>query len=581
ADDAFTYGYYQFPLTLSRPGLCLIPLFFRPSHSGQFRSTATVFTNDPVSSRIVINLTGQAQLRNYPGGTPLWNYEVGDRQNPVPRVRALLDLPDITGDGLSDVIIADNNFQIRAFHAASTQSATPVWTYRTDTNPWRSGIVTNKYALTYGDDWDRDGIVDIVAGLDGNARTVIGISGRTGQNLWTFDTHHLIGEGGDIIATYGHRDFNGDGIKDIVAAVRENPRGGSSNAVFLINGSNYRAIWVTYLDFPPQFLVSIGDVTGDRLDDFVAVSSTGQMIAIEGGRGQMLWDGEFSGDIVVAQPIGDVNRDGSEDLYLITLASGIAMFNGSNGVKLWEISGERLDNLSATAVVNDINGNNSPDFIVGDHWGFLRAIDGRTGSAAWDTSLNVGSPVLSLASIEDLNLDGKLDFIAGLEAGRVFTISSNGRDGIWSFSNVHEGHGFELVRATRDLDGNGQMDVVAAMQNGTVYCFAGSFVGLSVPNEPPSNSIPQLIELKSPYPNPFNSSLNIPFQLFKPGEINLVVRDITGREVGWNNLGQFPIGWHTIRFTSSQFGAPLPSGTYFIELKMNDQSALKKILHIR
>lgn len=581
SDETFSYGQNQFPLTFNRPGLYSIPIFFRPQRGGQYRASATVFTNDPQNSRVIITLTAQAQLRNYPGGTPLWNYEVGNRQNPVPVVRAIVDIPDITGDDLGDLIIADNAYQIRAFHAASTQSATPVWVFRTDDNPWRSGLVTNRFALNYGDDWNRDGVVDIICGLDGRARTVKAISGRTGTLLWTFDTHHLRGDGGSIIAVFCPDDYTRDGIKDVVAGVGENAQGGGSNAVLLIDGSSHRAIWVTYLEFPLQLLISIGDVTGDRLTDYVAVGSQGDLLGLDGRRGAILWEAVYRGEVVEAQRVGDVNRDGSNDFYVVTSASGIGMFNGSNGVKLWEISGNQLDNLSASVPIGDINGNNSPDFILGDRWGFLRAVDGRTGMAAWDTSLNVGSAVLSLDALDDFNMDNRRDFVAGLEAGRVFAISSNGRDGIWSYSNVHEGHGFEMVRGTRDLDGNGQMDVVGAMQNGTVYCFAGSFIGLSVPNDPEESKAPYSLFLESPYPNPFNSALTLPFYLTKPGTVEVKIWQVDGRLIGEQSLGNLNIGRHIWNWNSNTTGFPLPSGMYIVEIHTGSVKRAKQVQLIR
>jgi len=71
------------------------------------------------------------------------------------------------------------------------------------------------------------------------------------------------------------------------------------------------------------------------------------------------------------------------------------------------------------------------------------------------------------------------------------------------------------------------------------------------------------IQFSSPYPNPFNPDISIPFALSDDMEIRVSVYDITGREIavlqdGLLEAGQYQLSWNAIQF---------PSGVYIIQLR--------------
>lgn len=77
----------------------------------------------------------------------------------------------------------------------------------------------------------------------------------------------------------------------------------------------------------------------------------------------------------------------------------------------------------------------------------------------------------------------------------------------------------------------------------------------------PEHSVPVRFTLESPYPNPFNGSLTIPFILEKQGRVNLRVYDISGREI-FRNMQMFDEG----KSIWSLKGVEWSTGVYFIEL---------------
>ncbi len=581
-DDAFSCGNFRLPFTMREPGMYYIPLIFRPSHSGVTEGNASLFSDDPDSPRIIIELTGQSLQQSYNGSMILWMKDMGNRNQPVPRVRAIQDIDDITADGLGDVIIADNCYNITAFHAASTGSPYTVWNYRTDQNPWRSGLVPGPRALSLGDDWDDDDIDDIVFGLDGGAAKIQALSSRFANELWIFDTHHLPNGGGKAIVVQGSDDFNGDGIKDVYAAVSAMNDVCSTNGVLLLNGQNGQLCWFTRLNLIPVDLMRINDITGDGIVDLIVVMVNGDVAAYDGQRGRLIWYEQLNVRDVRAQfIINDVNRDGSQDVGVVTYANGIYIFNGSNGVRLWSIPNRQygLTELTIAAPIDDINGNGSPDLIVGNIGGFLYALDGRTSAMAWYEPLPLGSAASSIAITMDFDFDGLRDIAVGTEGGRLFLYSSNGRDGIWSISNAQEGNGFVLVEVSRDVDGNGEQDVFAVTELGKLHCIAGSYVGQGVPDINNQKVYPEAIILNPAYPNPFNNQVVIPFSLSKPEKVEFIVCDINGREIYRNYKGIVSAGNHSFIWQGlDNNGAGVPSGYYILQVAIPGGKATMPII---
>lgn len=580
-NGAFSHGYYDFPQTFDEPGLINIPVFFKPNMEGFINGTLTITSDAPNAPEVSINLTGVGRLHSYQGGTILWQTPLGDRDNELPRIRAIQDIDDVTGDGLADVVIATNDYHIRAYHAAATDLALSVWAYNTDINPWRRGLVETQRALSSGYDWDNDGVVDIVFGLGGGAKRVIALSGRTGEEIWIFDTHGLQGGGGELRVVQGTDDFNEDGVNDVYCASAGTNEQNATNSVFVLNGRTGLLLWLILLDSPPIDLHNIDDVTGDGIPDLVAILESGAMIGIDGRRGQIIWENEARGLVVSNYSMPDVNGDNSRDFVVVTEEHGIYMFNGSNGVRLWHI----LPPVRITVSIglNDLNGNGSPDLVFGDTYNFIRAIDGSTSAAVWDTSMYLGAEAISMSPLPDFDRDGLDDFMAGTATGRIYALSGSGYGAVWSFSNAGEGQrGFHLVVTARDIDGNNEPDVFAAMATGTVFCFAGSYIGVGIEDEFDFPYMPQSMIVDPAYPNPFNSFISIPISLRMPSPYNVKIFNVMGQEIFRHSSELVPAGTHRFVWNgTNRNGLPVPSGMYFIEVTNSDHSVVRRIELLR
>lgn len=88
---------------------------------------------------------------------------------------------------------------------------------------------------------------------------------------------------------------------------------------------------------------------------------------------------------------------------------------------------------------------------------------------------------------------------------------------------------------------------------------------------------PDKFALFGAYPNPFNPTTTLSFQLAVDSKVNLTVFDVNGRQVAELVNGYRNAGNHTITFNASD----LTSGIYFAQLSFNGQSQVQKLMLIK
>lgn len=94
--------------------------------------------------------------------------------------------------------------------------------------------------------------------------------------------------------------------------------------------------------------------------------------------------------------------------------------------------------------------------------------------------------------------------------------------------------------------------------------------------EQPSSFVIKDIDLRA-YPNPFNPSTTISFDLPTTGPVSLVAYDLMGRVVQTLLDQSLTAGKHTLTFDA----ASLPSGSYFIQLQNANRQRTQKIVLLR
>lgn len=93
----------------------------------------------------------------------------------------------------------------------------------------------------------------------------------------------------------------------------------------------------------------------------------------------------------------------------------------------------------------------------------------------------------------------------------------------------------------------------------------------------PKHFLSAKVKIISVYPNPFNSSTRISFELVQPSAVHLDVFDLLGRYVETLVDESLSPGMHTVRFDARK----LPSGLYFYRLQANQTTETRKMLLIK
>ena len=95
------------------------------------------------------------------------------------------------------------------------------------------------------------------------------------------------------------------------------------------------------------------------------------------------------------------------------------------------------------------------------------------------------------------------------------------------------------------------------------------------------SELPKEFALLPAYPNPFNPSTIISFDLPEADEIELFIYDITGREV-WSRNAQYDPGYHRIIWNGiDQNGSLVASGIYIYRVKTNSRVEQGKMMLIK
>jgi len=88
---------------------------------------------------------------------------------------------------------------------------------------------------------------------------------------------------------------------------------------------------------------------------------------------------------------------------------------------------------------------------------------------------------------------------------------------------------------------------------------------------------PSTITLYQPYPNPFNSAVNLQFGIPKTGMVKISVFDILGRQVS-DITSQYESGYHSYSFKADPH---LVSGLYFIRFSTGDKVKTQKVILLK
>ncbi|MCH8523813.1 MAG: T9SS type A sorting domain-containing protein, partial [Balneolales bacterium] len=92
-----------------------------------------------------------------------------------------------------------------------------------------------------------------------------------------------------------------------------------------------------------------------------------------------------------------------------------------------------------------------------------------------------------------------------------------------------------------------------------------------------SEQLPKQVALHSNFPNPFNPTTTIRYDLPATMPVTVRVYDVLGRQIAVLVNGEMPAGSHTVSFEAGRLG----SGTYIVRLEAGDMTQTRKMMLVK
>jgi len=467
----------QLPINLAVREEYDLRIWFNPSSVGQVTANATFSSNDPDSPQVSISLTGTGQTVDLSMGAQLWDYQI--QAGTFNNIRAIKSIPDIWGNGLDDVIACGEDYYVRAYNGNSSGTADVIWEQYI-----YSGVVYSYRGLSISGDLNNDGYNDVVVGTTGGDRAVRAYSGKTGNLLWIFNTN-LYGLGGWVYQVDARKDFNNDGIPDVLAATGDDSNDQGPKRIFLINGVTGLMIWERYVLGPAFSVIGVADFTNDGVPDVIAGASNeaetqARVYGINGSTGAIEWTMQPAGSSVWAlTQIDDVNADAIPDVLIgsFNAAGNYYALNATNGSTLWSGStGATL--IMQFEVLGDVNADGYNDIAIGHVSPNAIVLSGLTGQYIW--SQPVADNAWYIANGGDLTGDGINDLFLGTLYQNNAAYFFDSVDGDM-LASIMTGTPVDAIGAVPDVTGDNSREMIVGGRNGSVRCFSGGPVTLPNP----------------------------------------------------------------------------------------------------
>lgn len=369
-----------------------------------------------------------------------------------------------------------------------------------------------------------------------------------------------------------------------------------------VNNDGYDDILISAVNYTSENLFWAGRVYlyygGEKPDTLVDWTKTG-----ESGDNNALRFGH-------SLALGDVNNDRYDDILVQTQEGRVQseaitsyiFFGGENPDTLIDyFIVDSTEMWYDKLVVNDYNNDNLIDFSVSYHTGNHVYFGGQEFDTIPDLYLEKWplNIIYEMVSAGDVNGDRYQDILAGAPHGALQT----GTVGIYLGGNPMNGEPDLVIGSTArlgryingagDVNGDGYDDIIlvetlqwsAPADWVKLWVLAGNpdlmDIGTSIENSGIEN-VPDKILIYPNYPNPFNSSTTIKYEIERSGYVQLIIYDLSGKAVK-TLVDTYQVGRsYNLKWDGkNEAGEDISSGIYFIILKVETKHKIIKAMLIR
>ena len=461
-----------FPVDITTLSSEFISIWFQAASDNSYSATITITSNDSDENPYMVSVQATTATSSFPIGELIWDDTITTGYDNS--AKAIATLPDINYDGINEVLICTEDDYIRCYNGNDDNKGDALWEHEI-----YSGSLFHQQELAITEDIDDDGYQDIVVGTPWGDRSIITLSGKTGEQIWKHDTHEY-GDGGWVYMVDCSFDYNDDAVNDVLAAAGDDAEDIGPKRVYCLDGLTGDSIWERPISGPVFSVIGVEDFTGDDKPDVIAGASNqdetqGTVYGINGATSEVTWTFNPSCTSVWALiQIDDVNGDSIKDVligdyngygyyYALNAATGEELYSNSLGASLIL----RFENLG------DVNDDGFDDILPAHSDTVARVINGQTGGFIWSQPLADKSWCIDNAY--DITGDGINDCFIGTlyQDNKCYFINGENGSILYSYDTSAA---VDAIGATGDIIGDGSMEFVAGLRNGDILVLSSGQV---------------------------------------------------------------------------------------------------------
>lgn len=570
----------HFPMVIDTQKTKQLRIWFNPNATTNFSDSAVIASNAVNMPSAKIQLSGSGQNNPTALGEIMWDGIIPD--DPISSYNdyqptSIKQIGDVNSDGINDIIVTTGNYWTICFNGNSSVTSDILWKFTTDFGSINTGSVGWEDAMQVREDVNGDGIPDVVIGCGGGNEMVYTLSGRTGAVIWEYGDSIGTSDG-DIMGIRVDKDYNNDGVKDVLVSASGSGQGNGRHAIICLNGLTGQEIFKTYENAYFTY-------------DCVATESGGAIsVDVDGGytysligfnnQGSYAWSYPVNGAVWSLKEIPDINNNGHKEILGYYGFNGNAFtVDGTTGAQLNTIS-FGIGNNGRIQLLDDLNKNGYADYTLSGPQSVNR-VDSKTDSVLW-VAYPQSSYIRGIDDIGDVDGDTIHDIaVATQQPGKIMVLDGKTGSTLFEylFGNNLTQRG-DRVSKLNSIDGNVTAEFVGGCRDGRIKCFSGG------PNQPIgikpiSNRVPASFKLYQNYPNPFNPATTVKFDIpsskSKTVQVTLKVYDILGKKVSVILNNKLAAGSYEIKWNANTFA----SGIYFYKLTAGDFTDVKKMILIK